>query len=68
VWLKSGNGPGTNVCSVVVPFQVFILLETVYNNFDLIAKKLGVFKVSLVPHVEESLRSHLASHRARVIG
>lgn len=27
------------------PHQVFVLLETLYNSFDKIARKLGVFKV-----------------------
>ena len=27
------------------PHQVFVLLETLYNSFDKVAKKLGVFKV-----------------------
>jgi len=28
------------------PTQVFTLLETIYNSFDVIAKRRGVFKVS----------------------
>ena len=30
------------------PTQVFILLETLYNNFDIIANKLDVFKVETI--------------------
>ena len=34
--------------SVREPFQVFTLLETVYNAFDRIAKKLRIFKVETI--------------------
>ena len=30
------------------PSQVFVLLETIYQNFDKIAAKLGVFKVETI--------------------
>jgi hypothetical protein len=38
----------TSWCSVREPSQVFILLETVYDAFDSIAKRRGVFKVETI--------------------
>jgi Adenylate and Guanylate cyclase catalytic domain len=38
----------TSWCSVREPSQVFILLETVYDAFDTIAKRRGVFKVETI--------------------
>jgi class 3 adenylate cyclase len=35
-------------CSVREPSQVFILLETLYNTYDLIAQKRKVFKVETI--------------------
>jgi class 3 adenylate cyclase len=34
--------------SVRQPSQVFMLLETLYNKFDVVARKLGVFKVETI--------------------
>ena len=45
------------------PFQVFSLLETVYADFDKIAKRRGVFKVEVrVPHTKTWRLSFASMH------